>query len=292
MLQYGIMRIEKRGRSAVHGIQIENNRDADHPRTFDRSDIDWTRTKENEHIIFSANWNKEITRQIKSVGCKERKNSVVMLDGLFTASPQWFMEHSEEQAKEYFASCLEYYVQEFCQGDRSRVVNAVIHWDEATPHMHIASVPLISDERNVRLSARDIMGGRTEYRHRQTLFYEQVSSQFGLDRGEVADRPEERAQHLSVQEYKSKQLDLELQNLKEQKRQSIDDRDEARRELTRLQRQLQSVQAKVQDTKNQLSAATQQLSKAQKMYNQLPPFLREGPKVQKTQSERNRDFCR
>ena len=292
------MRIEKRGRSSVHGLQLENNRDAEHPRDFDRSDIDWSKTNENDHIIQSDNWNKEITRQIKSNGCKERKNSIVILDGLFTASPEWFIQHTREEIQKYFNDCLNFYNKEYCQGDRSRIVNAVVHWDESTPHMHVESIPLISDERGVRLSARDIMGGRTEYRHRQTMFYEQVSRQFGLERGEISERPEEKRKHLSVQEYKSALFNSELQQLKEQKLQAVNDRDEARREITRLQRQLQVAQSRLQVTKEQLSDEQQQLSKVQKQYNQLPDFLRKGPHVQKSPSERqaererNLDFSR
>ena len=286
---YGIMRVEKRGRSGVYGIQLENNRNVEYKREFDRSDVDWERTEENDYIIKTDNWNKEITRQIKLNGCKERKNSIVMLDGLFTVSPEWFTQHTKEEINKYFNNCLNFYVKEYCQEDRSRVINCVVHWDEATPHMHVVSVPLISDEQGVRLSARDIMGDRSEYRHRQTMFYEEVSQQYGLDRGETTNRPEERRKHLSVQEYKSAVLDSELKQLKEQKDQLIADRDESRRELTRLKRQLQSVQLQVQNTREQLSNSQQQLSKVQKQYNQLPDFLRRGPHVQKTPSERERD---
>lgn len=288
---YGIMRIEKRGRSGVYGIQLENNRNAEHKREFDRSDVDWERTEENDYIVKTDNWNKEITRQIKLNGCKERKNSIVMLDGLFTSSPEWFTQHTKEEIDKYFNDCLNFYVEEYCQGDRSRIINCVVHWDESTPHMHVASVPLISDEQGVRLSARDIMGDRSEYRHRQTMFYEEVSQQYGLDRGETTNRPEERRKHLSVQEYKSAVLDSELKQLKEQKDQSIDDRDEARCELSRLKRQIQTAQSQLQNTKEQLSNS-QQLNRVQKQYNQLPDFLRKGPHVQKSPSERTHDFSR
>lgn len=286
---YGIMRIEKRGRSGVYGIQLENNRNMEHKREFDRSDVDWERTEENDYIIKTDNWNKEITRQIKLNGCKERKNSIVMLDGLFTASSEWFTQHTTDEIQEYFSDCLDFYVKEYCQGDRSRVINCVVHWDEATPHMHIASVPLIKDEKGIRLSARDVMGGRNEYRHRQTMFYEQITQQYGLDRGEITDRPEERRKHLSVQEYKSAVFDSELKQLKEQKDQLIGDRDESRRELTRLRRQLQDTQSQLQSAKEQLLVSNQQLEKVQKQYNQLPDFLRKGPHVQKTPAERERD---
>ena len=79
MATYGIMRIEKRTRSAVYGLQIEANRkEADqYKRDFFDSDIDWSRTKNNVFIKQTENWNREITRQIKEAGLKERKNSIV-----------------------------------------------------------------------------------------------------------------------------------------------------------------------------------------------------------------------
>lgn len=61
MAEYGIMRIEKRTRPAVYGLQIEANRqEADqYKRDFFDSDIDWTRTKNNIFIKKTENWNKQ-----------------------------------------------------------------------------------------------------------------------------------------------------------------------------------------------------------------------------------------
>lgn len=200
----GIMRVEKRGRAAVYGLQIEANRtEDDHAkgREFDRSDIDWSRTKDNERLIDGGDrWNTEITRQIKAAGVKEKKDSVVMLDGLYTASPQWFAEHTKEEAEQYFRDCLDFHVREYCAGDRSRVVNAVIHWDETTPHMQVASVPLIEDAKGWHLSAKIIMGGRDDYRKRQDRFFEQVTKSRGMDRGELQDATH-RKHHELTQEH-------------------------------------------------------------------------------------------
>lgn len=53
MPTYSIMRVEKRGRGAVYGLQIEANRkEEDHEkREFERSDIDWSKTDENIFLI-------------------------------------------------------------------------------------------------------------------------------------------------------------------------------------------------------------------------------------------------
>lgn len=203
MAQCGIMRIEKRGRGAVYGLQIEANRTAeDHAagRDFDRSDVDWERTVENVHLVKTDNWNKEITRQIHAAGLKERKNSTVMLDGLYTASADWFAQHTPQEAERYFRDCLDFHVREYCGGDPSRVINAVIHMDEQTPHMQVASVPIIEDEKGAHLSAKIICGGRQDFRLHQDHFYEQVAKARGLDRGEVRDAAETKA-HTTKREW-------------------------------------------------------------------------------------------
>ena len=115
MATYGIMRIEKRTRSAVYGLQIEANRkEADqYKRDFFDSDIDWSRTKNNVFIKQTENWNREITRQIKEAGLKERKNSIVLIDGLYTCSPEWFETHTKEEAVQYFKYCISFHNKEY-----------------------------------------------------------------------------------------------------------------------------------------------------------------------------------
>lgn len=184
MPAYSIMRVEKRGRGAVYGLQIEANRkEEDHEkREFERSDIDWSKTDENIFLIHTEQWNREITKQVKEAGAKERKDSVVLLDGLYTASPEWFETHSKEEWINYFQDCLTFHRDYYGE----HVINAVIHLDEATPHMQVASIPLIDDG---RLSAKEIMGNRRDYRSRQNIFYDEVGKKYGLERGEIHDQP-------------------------------------------------------------------------------------------------------
>lgn len=184
MPAYSIMRVEKRGRGAVYGLQIEANRkEEDHEkREFERSDIDWSKTDENIFLIHTEQWNREITKQVKEAGAKDRKDSVVLLDGLYTASPEWFETHSKEEWINYFQDCLTFHRDYYGE----HVINAVIHLDEATPHMQVASIPLTDDG---RLSAKEIMGNRRDYRSRQNIFYDEVGKKYGLERGEIHDQP-------------------------------------------------------------------------------------------------------
>lgn len=219
MAMCGVMRIEKRGRGAVHGLQLEANRtqeEHERGRDFDRSDIDWNRTRENIHLVKTEQWNKAITEQIHAAGLKERKNSTVMLDGLYTASREWFDKHTPEEALDYFKACLAFHVREFCGGDDKRVINAVVHLDEATPHMQVASVPIIEDEKGAHLSAKMICGGRADFRLHQDHFFEQVTKERGLERGEVRE-PAELKAHTTKREW---QIATQEQQLEQARRET------------------------------------------------------------------------
>ena len=190
---YGIMRVEKRGRADVYGIQLEANRTVEQHEKgleFDKSYIDWNKTRDNIFLVQTEHWNKEITKVTKQIesetGKKTRKDSVVLLDGLFTASPEFFEGKTTQEIKKYFEDCLDFYVKEYCQGDETRVLNAVIHLDEATPHMQVASIPVYTSESGNRLNAKIIMGNKTDYRKRQDRFFDAVSCKYGLERGEPA----------------------------------------------------------------------------------------------------------
>lgn len=205
------MRIEKRHRAAVYGLQIEANRsitDHERGREFHSSDIDWTRTPDNIHLVHTENWNTEITRQIKEAGIKEKKTSVVLLDGIYTASREWFDTHTKEEALQYFKDCLEFHIKEYCSGNRDLLLNAVVHVDEGCYHLHVSSLPITTDG---RLSAKEIMGGKNDYRARQDRFFD-VSSRYGMERGEIRD-PEEMKKHITKREWQIMKQQEEIENL-------------------------------------------------------------------------------
>lgn len=229
---YGIMRVEKRGRADVYGIQLEANRTVEQHEKgleFDKSDIDWNRTRDNIFLVQTEQWNREITKEIKQIESetskKTRKDAVVLLDGLFTASPEFFEGKTTQEIKMYFEDCLDFYVKEYCQGDETRVLNAVIHLDEATPHMQVASIPVYTSESGNRLNAKIIMGNKTDYRKRQDRFFEAVSEKYGLERGEPASAINDKV-HTTKREWQAatQEETIEKNNkvLAEQKKEYID----------------------------------------------------------------------
>lgn len=209
---FGIHRIEKRCRSSVYGIQLEANRtQADHVkgRKFHGSDIDWLKTKDNYYICKSDNWNESINKVFDENGIKPRKNSIVLLDAIYTASPEFFENMSREEIIDYYTSCLDFHKKAY--GDF--VVNAVIHFDEKSCHLHVASIPLYPKGDGYCLSARDLMGGRDNYRKRQDDFYSEVSSLWGLERGEVKDYGEVR-KHINKMDFEAREARIRADKAK------------------------------------------------------------------------------
>jgi len=229
---YGIMRTEKRSRSDVYGIQIEANRtQEDHlrGREFNGSNIDWSLTEQNIYLLpRNDNWNKTITDMLEQYNIKPRKNSVLLLDSIYTASADFFEGMTQEEIIDYFQACLDFHRRTY--GDH--IINAVIHFDEvgttnagntyknedgtykgANYHLHIATIPLVKRNGTYSLSARDLMGNRSEYRKKQDDFYSQVSSLWGLERGEVKDYDEVR-KHLNKMEYEIQEMQIKAQKAK------------------------------------------------------------------------------
>ena len=228
---YGIMRTEKRSRNDVYGIQIEANRtQEDHlrGREFNGSNIDWSLTERNIYLLpKNDNWNKTITDTLEQYNIKPRKNSVVLLDSIYTASSDFFEGKTHNEIIDYFQSCLEFHEKTYGK----HIINAVIHFDEvgsnaggscknddgtfkgANYHLHIATIPLLERNGVFSLSAKDIMGGRSQYRKKQDDFYSQVSSLWGLERGEVKDYDETR-KHLNKMEYEVQEMQIKAQKAK------------------------------------------------------------------------------
>lgn len=195
---FGVMHTEKYGRTAVHRLQREDRRTSEDRGGFARSGINWDRTDDNYHLVDHPEWNKFITERLHAEGLKERKDSKVMVGTVYSASPEFFLGKSSAEIKKYFEDCLAFHIKEYCQGDKSRVISAVVHLDETTPHMQVEGIPLYEDKKGMHLSAKLVVGNRQQLRDSQERFYQEVSKGYGLERGELVDwdKPhEERKSH-------------------------------------------------------------------------------------------------
>lgn len=195
---YGIFRVNKQ-KTVGGGLEAENNRAASMAGRvkFPNSDIDWQRTHRNVFLKRTDDWEDFIDREIVSrLGGPPRKNAVRALEGFYGASPAWFEGKSSSEIMEYFRDCLAFHEHHY-----GEVVNAVVHLDEATPHMHVISIPFTRDG---RLSAFELVGGKDDLSRAQDMFHDEVSVRYGLARGEIHEDGAAR-KHMSVAQYKMQQ---------------------------------------------------------------------------------------
>ena len=126
-----------------------------------------------------------------------RKNAVLCVEMLLTASPEYFRPHDPSKAGYYepekladFRTAVHGWLDNE-YGDR--IVRAELHLDESTPHVHAYLVPL--DDRG-KLNCRGIFGGRQKLSQFQDS-YANALSPLGLERGIKGSR----ARHTTIKQY-------------------------------------------------------------------------------------------
>lgn len=264
-----IMRTEKRKKSDLSGIQKENTRTATeyNNRVSPGMDIFNVTLKE------SSNWLQDINNEIQAAGAKARSNSVLALDTIYTASPNFFQGKTNQQNDDFFTDCLQFHQEHF-----GHIISAVIHYDETTPHLHVISVPLTKDG---RLSARDVIGNKAKMSKTQDQFFEQVGRGYGLERGIHMDG-QEKKQHISAQEHQLREIKQKIAREQEHL-EAIEHSEETartraqeyRRTAAKLQKEVEQLQEERQAQHKSLLQLTEAKHKAQKEVKGLNYTLQE-----------------
>lgn len=264
-----IMRTEKRKRTDITGIQKENTRTATEYNNRVRPGMDIF----NVVLKESNNWLQDIDNEIKAAGAKTRSNSVVALDTIYTASPNFFQGKTNQQNDDFFKDCLQFHQEHF-----GHIISAVIHYDETTPHLHVVSVPLTKDG---RLSARDVIGNKSKMSKTQDSFFEQVGRGYGLERGMQIDG-QEKKQHISAQEHELREIKQEIAREKEHL-EAIEHSEEtartraqkARQTAAELQKQVEVLQEEKSKQHKSLLLLTEAANNKQKEVKHLNYTLQE-----------------
>lgn len=207
---FAIMRSDKCKLSDVGGIEKEVNRSPDHPIPLIGSDIDWSKTKDNEYLIHSGSFRQSIKDVLAEYGItKYRKDAVVIIDSVWGFSPEFAEKEDPETIRNYFNDCLQ-----FANKYLGVPINARIHVDEKTIHMHTEHIPIIrNDDGTFSLSAKRIMGNKADYGKRQDLFFEEVGEKYGFERCVKQDDRIEKLYHMNSIEFKTKMRAMELESL-------------------------------------------------------------------------------
>lgn len=253
-----IMRTEKRKRTDLGGIQRENTRTATeyNNRVNPGMDVFNVTLKE------SSNWMQDIQAEIDRAGAKSRSNSVLALDTIYTASPEFFQGKANTENDKFFQDCLKFHESRF-----GHIISAVVHYDETTPHLHVISVPLTKDN---RLSARDVIGNKAKMSKTQDAFFEQVGRGYGLERGIHMDG-QEKKQHISAQEHELHEIKQQIAR-EQEKLEAIEHSEETARtraqefkqKTAELQKQIEQLQEERNNQHKSLLKLTEAKHKAQK----------------------------
>ncbi len=136
---------------------------------------DQERTPDNQHLV--AKDTDEAMGKLRALlPEKRRKDAVLAIEYVMSASPEWFEKATPEQEKAFFQQSVQWLADKY---GADRIVTASIHRDETTPHLSAFVVPLTQDK---RLSAKEFIGSRDKMRADQTSYAACVAN-LGLERG-------------------------------------------------------------------------------------------------------------
>ena len=178
--QFAILRFAKYKGPEISNIESHNERTKE--KYASNPDVDTSRSKYNFHLVKPpGKYRAESERQIAAAGCRTRKDSIRMIETLFTASPEFFKGKKRAEIRVFFEEALHFLEQ---HQSKETIISAVVHMDEKTPHMHLCFVPLTEDG---RLSAKEIVGNKKKLTQWQDKFWEHMVKNYpDLERGESA----------------------------------------------------------------------------------------------------------
>ena len=273
-MAYAIMRINKCKAGAVGRLEKHHEREKENYKS--NPDIDLTRSQNNFHIkIPTGSYRNMIQQRIREVGCKVRKDSVVMQDSICTASPEFFEGKTARETEEFFRIAYRFYVKTF---GANNIISAVVHLDERTPHMHVCFIPITKEG---RLSSKTVIGGPTGLVKLQDSFYEHMFNHFAeLKRG-IPKRITHR-KHLPTYLFKNADVlmehfdeisqainDIGVLKSKEKKAQAVELISRYAPEMAKMKEQIKSVNGYVEqlncDVRNQAEISRFWIGKSEKL---------------------------
>ncbi|NJK58556.1 MAG: DUF3991 domain-containing protein [Pleurocapsa sp. SU_5_0] len=210
-----------------------------------------------------------------------RKNGVLCVEMLLTASPEYFRPDDPSKAGFYEPERLADFQQAVHSwldkeyGDR--IVRAELHLDESTPHVHAYLVPL--DERG-KLNCRGLFGGREKLSQFQDS-YANALSPLGLERGIKGSR----AKHTKIQHYyaavnRSPDLTLDKTTIEHQladRQRAIKDKEQALITAKLLSRDKEELQQRLNQAEIKIKSQNRELTNWKNKYADIANQVRDLP---------------
>lgn len=198
--KYSIARIKKmKSFAQLRGMSKHNNRE------FDTPNADEQMTPSNIQLVGTDNIEQDVKQRIIEAGLdikKLHKNAVLAVDHMFTASPDYFRPNGEpvgqwdqSRMEAWQKATMKFLHKEY--GDN--LVNAKLHLDESTPHIHAIMVPIHHDpnkRKATNLRAKEWFNGSKALSSFQDRYHE-ATKHLGLERGIKGSK----AKHQRVKSY-------------------------------------------------------------------------------------------
>ena len=215
-MSFAIIRNQNHKVGAVPLVERHNER-KNH--NYSNHDIDRSRSKENFHLkspqgSYWETFNKiRDHQQLKgNLRLQGEKQSTVLCEFIITSDKAFFDDLGADGTKRFFEDAYQFVVSKV--GGEQFVVAAVVHMDEATPHMHVTFIPTVrgKDRKGQpcrRINCSEFWKGRDSYSRLQDEWYDWITHtcRYDLERGVKGSA----AEHLSVAEYKLKKTQEQLE---------------------------------------------------------------------------------
>lgn len=183
-MAFAIMRAKKLNSMGTVAAALQHcYRDRETP------NADQERTPDNEHRAATST-DQAMGRLRELLPEKRRKDAVLAVEYVMTASPEWWKKADQEQQADFFDQAHKWLADKY---GADRIITATIHRDETSPHLSAFVVPLTQDG---RLSAKEFIGNRSKMTADQTSFAKAVEH-LGLERGIERSR----ATHTSIKQH-------------------------------------------------------------------------------------------
>ena len=221
------------------------------------------RTRLNREMCPHADYEGEVRARIDAgyKGTRKvRKDAVRLVEGIVTASPEFFEGASAEEVRDFFEDALGFCREEFGE---SNLVHFTVHMDEETPHAHFGFVPL----KDGKLSWKGFFPDKAALGAMQDRFYGRVGALYGLSRGEKRLEGQPVRRHKSVAEYKAESRRVQAELVAQ-----IADREG---DLAELNNQLEDVRMDIADEEDRLECLRQRAGGVARDVEELRPIAAE-----------------
>ena len=145
--------LKKNTRGAVPGLAVHFERKTDH---HTNKDIDVSKTYLNQELMADgSDMLSRFNARLNDVYCMKRDDVKALATWIVTL-PEELAEAPYEQQSAFFEATTDFLNERYGQ---ENAVAAVVHYDETTPHLHYAFVPVVFDNKKSRykVSAKEVL---------------------------------------------------------------------------------------------------------------------------------------